>query len=522
LADVGDISQAGPTGTITVEFGDGLTFEGTYDRATPDALGVLDLIEIELFDHLTDHAGEVARWTYSGKAPATGVRSDSFSISFPNPLPGHGLILDLPLGTYCWRVRLRDSLGVWTSWFHTSGSIFTLSAAAPELSAQWPEDATPTLEVPAGLRFSALYSDDGDNPPLSITAQVIAQAGSEAWGDGDFSPSALLWSVTAPPRYFQEDDTRVAGRIFTRYSGRTLPDGGTYLWRMKAANIAGVESGWVGGQFSIEARDTAIPGPVETLTDQFSQVWETSVIPKPVGLWYDPDDSANVKVVDRQTKNMYTLRQSDRTIVGTTYIGGICAYPLGLSGDPADDTVYWLLRAPWAFGGALSGNQLLKVRRADNVVLSTFNIANGRWTAIKVSSNWLYATNWDDDKIYQFNKSTGAVNNSWGITYESVVQKDPTGIMVDGTTLYYFFHNSGTTKRFLVADESAPTTITGAKSTEGLAILGGEMDTTTHYEMFGDSDSLGKVWKFTLTVATYENGGQVGRLRPAITTYADA
>jgi hypothetical protein len=48
------------------------------------------------------------------------------------------------------------------------------------------------------------------------------------------------------------------------------------------------------------------------------------------------------------------------------------------------------------------------------------------------------------------------------------------------------------------ADESAPRTITGVVKTAGTQLHGGEMDTTTHTECYGDSDSLGLVAKFTL------------------------
>jgi hypothetical protein len=44
----------------------------------------------------------------------------------------------------------------------------------------------------------------------------------------------------------------------------------------------------------------------------------------------------------------------------------------------------------------------------------------------------------------------------------------------------------------------APRTITGVVKTAGTQLHGGEMDTTTHTECYGDSDSLGLVAKFTL------------------------
>jgi hypothetical protein len=46
-------------------------------------------------------------------------------------------------------------------------------------------------------------------------------------------------------------------------------------------------------------------------------------------------------------------------------------HPLGLSGDPADATVYWVLNAPWIDGGS-GGNSVKKVRKSDNHVLATY------------------------------------------------------------------------------------------------------------------------------------------------------
>jgi hypothetical protein len=509
---MGTLSQGSPDGTLTgLGYPASLTFDGAYFRDLVDEpLGVLERYEIILYEHLTDHIGETALWTFRGNIDTNGVELDTFSIT-------QFLASRLQDGDYCWSVRLRDRLGEWTATVHEA--TFSLSAAAPVLSDQWPDQAIdPSLEAMAGTRFSAVYSDSDGSPAIFVLVQLVEQVASEGWEDATYTTDVVLWRYDGPPR----SPVAAGNRIEVRYSGRTLPDNRTYLWRMKALNQYAQWSNWIGGQFTLIDRVTPAVDPVSTTTDTFTQVWETDIIAKPVGLWYDPGDPDNIRVVDRQSLNIATLRRSDRTIVATQYIGDAVAYPAGMSGDPSDATSFWLLRAPWTSGGGLDGNRFANLAISDLSIIHNFNPGSGRWTAIKVSASWLYATNWDDGKIYRYNKSTGALDSSWNITYETVEQTKPTGIMVDGTTLYYFFYNDGDTKRFLVADESDPTTITGAKSTEGLAILGGEMDTTTHTEMFGDSDSLGKVWEFTLKSVIYGDGIAATRLRPSMTTYGDA
>lgn len=499
---MGSITLDAPTGTVTSV---PATLDGTYVRAVPDALGILDLVQLDINDHLGGHAGESTRWTFTG--PISDGLSDAFSI----PLPDVGLVN----GDFCWRARVRDVSGTWSDW--TSRETVTLAVTAPTVSSALPSAADPTLEVMAGYRLSAAYSSATGSKPSLVYAQLVAQAGAETWDAATYSHGTMLWNYVGPARSW--DGTRFE----IRYSGRTLGEGVRYLWRIRAEDEYGGQSAWTGGQFSIEVRDSAIPGAVETLTDQFSVIWETGVIKAPVGIWYDPNDSANVRVLNKANRAIYRIKQSDRTIVDSKSVKSITPYGLGLSGDPADSTAFWVLDAPWAYGGATTGNRAVKIRWSDLATLADYSLPDGRLTAIKVSSSWIYVTNWDDDKIYRINKSTGATSVSFTITYGAVQQEEPTGIMVNGTTLYYFFYNGGTTRRFLLADESAYSTITDEKSTEGLSILGGEVDTDSGgQEIFGDNDDLGKVWKFTLTVPTYENGGDAGRYHPSVTSLGDA
>lgn len=278
-----------------------------------------------------------------------------------------------------------------------------------------------------------------------------------------------------------------------------------------------ISLGWETDQYDLRTR-VKVRGPLTTLKNAWSELWRTSKFSLPVGLWYDPSAPTILRVLDRGTRRIYRLRQSDRVILSSVYIGGSAAHPLGLSGDPGDATAYWLLEAPWRSTGVTSGNKILRMRKSDNAVLARWAIPNGRWSAIKVSASFVWLTNLDTDKVYKRSKADGSSIASYSISYDSgtgfpqtsvgVAQTNPSGLMIDGTTLYYFFANGGSTARFLVADESAPRTLTGKVATAGTQLHGGEMDTTTHTECYGDSDSLHLVAKFTLKEPTSHDVAQ--------------
>ena len=177
--------------------------------------------------------------------------------------------------------------------------------------------------------------------------------------------------------------------------------------------------------------------------------------------------------------------------------GGVIAYPLGLSGDPSDSTIYWVLNGPWLWGSG-TASSIKKVRKSDNVVLASYTLDTDHWSAIKVSGSYIYVTNLSDEKVYRRSKADGSAVDDFRHTYASVLQSNPSGIMIDGTTISVFWSNGGTTARFLQCEESAPGTVTNVVKTAGTVLHGGEMDTTTHTECYGDSDSLGLVAKFTL------------------------
>lgn len=241
-------------------------------------------------------------------------------------------------------------------------------------------------------------------------------------------------------------------------------------------------------------------GPLTTqvLTDTWRELWRTSKIRRPVGVWFDPTDPNYVRVVDRGTKRLYKIRQSDRAVVSSKYLGNTAPYPLGLSGDPSDPSVYWVLNAPWIYTGSTSGNSVKKYRKSDHALLKTYSIPSGRWSAVKASGSYIYLTNLDTDRVYRRSKTNLSAVSNFQHVYNSTTQTNPSGMMIDGTKLHIFWSNGGTTARFLVCDESALTTVIKAVKTAGTTLHGGEFDTNTHTECFGVNDSTGLVAKFTL------------------------
>jgi hypothetical protein len=251
-------------------------------------------------------------------------------------------------------------------------------------------------------------------------------------------------------------------------------------------------------QYDLRTR-VKVRGPLttETLTDTWREVWRTTKIRYPVGIWHDPSDAGNIRVIDRGTRRLYKLRQSDRVVLSSVYLGGVIPNPLGVSGDPSDSTVYWVLNAPWMWGSG-TASSVKKVRKSDNVVLATYTLTTDHWSSVKVSGSYIYLANLTADRVYRRNKATGAAVDSFSHTYGGATQLNPSGLMVDGATISVMWNNSGTTARFLQCAEGAPGTVTKVVKTAGTVLVGGEMDTTTHTECWGGSDGLGIVAKFTL------------------------
>lgn len=244
-----------------------------------------------------------------------------------------------------------------------------------------------------------------------------------------------------------------------------------------------------------------VSGPMTSTVPKWEEVWSTSKLTYPAGIWHDPDDPDNLRVIDRVTKYIYTIRQSDRAIIAKAYLGG---YPLGLSGDPTDPDHYYVLHAPWRNkglgAGSATGNRLKKYAKATNALVSSNSLPDGRWTALKTDGSNVWLTHYDDGKIYKRTMSGGAVS-SHTTTHDGEVQTQPTGLWINGTTMGVFFSGH---KRFLLMSTSAPGTVTGSQSTQGTRIAGGEADTVTDIDLYADADkgsfglTSGYLAKFTL------------------------
>jgi hypothetical protein len=235
-----------------------------------------------------------------------------------------------------------------------------------------------------------------------------------------------------------------------------------------------------------------VTGTFTGLKDSWTQTWTMGSIAHPTGVWLDPADPDNVRVLDSGTRKVYTVRRSDRAIIAAS--GAFAGtFLCGLSGDPADPSVYWLLDA--GVGGA---NNIHKVRKSDNVVLATYHIGAGLWTDLKADASNLWLTNWTDDKLHKFSK-TGGDLASYTLSVDGVPQVNPTGLAIDGTDLYVMFNG---TVRFLRVASSDPTTILQVISTAGTGINGGEMDSVSHSDLVTCNDSTGTVSQYALKAAT--------------------
>lgn len=252
-------------------------------------------------------------------------------------------------------------------------------------------------------------------------------------------------------------------------------------------------------QVDDEARATRVEvsGPMTSAVPKWSQTWSTAKFDHPAGVWYDPADPDYIRVVDRVTKYIYRMKQSDRSIASKKYLGG---YPLGLTGDPLDATHYYVLHAPWRNTGSTTGNSIREYDKATNALLATHALPNGRWSDLKTDGTNMWLTNYDDGKLYKRSMTGGAVS-SHTITYGGDVQDQATGMWLLGTEIGLFFSDD---KRFLIVDTSAPGTVIGVQSTKGTRIAGGERDTDTGIDLYAVAGAgsfgltSGMVAKFTL------------------------
>jgi hypothetical protein len=387
----------------------------------------------------------------------------------------------------------------------------TFSAHAPQGADEEDADRTPANGVFISMEVSAIVEHILDEAGWPVADRAITATSyvldEYIIGDGATWASAIIGPdrLTGLVGFFAWADEEGTFRFAPTPAANILADPGdpAYTYLVGDAGETELTSGHV---TSLQVETTGYPirtrvkvrGPLTTLKDAWTELWRTTKVTRPVGIWYDPTTPAQIRVLDRGTKRLYRLDQATREVLGSANLSAVVPYPLGLSGDPSDSSVYWVLNAPWAFTGSTSGNQVKKLRKSDHVVLAAHSIPNGRWSAIKVSASHVYLTNLDTDRFYRRSKTDLSAVADYSHTVDSVTQLNPSGIMVDGTTLFLFWYNSGNTPRFLLCDESAPGTVTGTIVTAGVTLVGGEMDTTTHTECWGGSDLAGLVAKFTL------------------------
>jgi hypothetical protein len=251
-----------------------------------------------------------------------------------------------------------------------------------------------------------------------------------------------------------------------------------------------------------------VRGSIAIAVPAWEQVWASDTLSKPVGIMYVPGSPTFIFVLDSGTKKIYRIDESDGTRsnggIWPLYVGGDVTYPIGLSRDPADTDVFYVLEAPYWTTGSTSGNKIHKYDLSDGSHTTEWALADGQWTTIKSSSANLWLGNFSTDKLHKHSKTDGSSVASYTLTYADP-QVNPTGIFVDGTTLGTFWYGKA---RFLLVDESDPTTVDGTNalgitqgkvSTAGTKILGGEINTATHDILYACSDALGLIWKFTLT-----------------------
>lgn len=239
--------------------------------------------------------------------------------------------------------------------------------------------------------------------------------------------------------------------------------------------------------------------------ETWHEIWRTSAVPDPSGTAIiDPD---YVYVSSATTRKIYKVRQSDRKVVASSppLWAGSTNYLVGLSADPADNTILWALEGPWALGG--SGNtKIRKVSLAAGLAAATvddtFDLGSAvKLSAIKATATHLWVSRYEaTNTIQRRSKTDGSVVNNYDpISYGGVVQEFATGISINGTKLAYWYAGRA---RALISDTSHPTTIDDVISTKGISAFGGEWTTEGIDEFFYPvSYTADVVWKYQVSDA---------------------
>jgi hypothetical protein len=255
-------------------------------------------------------------------------------------------------------------------------------------------------------------------------------------------------------------------------------------------------------RYSMQTR-VKVAGPEATvaLTATWKQVWMTRNVPAPTGVAYDPTDTTHLRVLSGTAKRIYTLLMSTRAITATSSVIPGTVYPAGLSGDPSDSTILWLLDDPHHIGSG-TNCKILKLNKSTSAVLSTWDLGTDTFVDIKADSSNLWVANLTTGKFEKRSKTDGSLVTAYGPNYTGAVtatRTDPSGIAIDGTNAYLFF--AGLSAMWQVST-SAPTVVIASVSTTGTGIIGGDMDTSTHVNLYACSDAVGDTWDYLLDTTT--------------------
>lgn len=238
-----------------------------------------------------------------------------------------------------------------------------------------------------------------------------------------------------------------------------------------------------------------VSGPFTTLKDAWTELWHTNAITRPTGIAYDAGDTAHVWVGGGLSKKVYRLTVADRTIAATS-AALVTKYLNGLSGDPADSTILWTMDTPWRIGDGATHAYIKKVRKSDFAVLASFDIGAIEWSDIKADASHLWLTRYDNGRIYKRSKTDGSAVADYATEYAG-----PVGIAIDGSDYWLAYYGRNVMRKYAAG---AFTTALRTVYFSGTKSLAGDLDTTTHTELFATASELNLVYKYTLAEPSTE------------------
>jgi len=236
------------------------------------------------------------------------------------------------------------------------------------------------------------------------------------------------------------------------------------------------------------------------LTDTWTEIWETNVVPTPSGAVVVGGDPTYFYGISETTRRIYVVRQSDKVRIRTSPV--ICAgYVAGISDDPSDATILWVCEAPW-LSGSTAHTKIHKVRISDWAILATYDLGSAvKLTDIRADATVLWCARYDGTACVQKrSKADGSLTAAYTIVYGGVTQTKLNSISVNGSQLALWFQG---TMRALIVAQSAPTVIVSVISTHTLVSFGGGWTTESGNQFFYPTSSVtGLVSKYQIVAAT--------------------